>query len=66
MVEGAKGEKKGASNGKLTNLINRLSTKISDKKYSFMLDESQTYQSIDYLKTFMLNMMGNSEKKYEY
>lgn len=63
MVEGTKGEKKGPSNGKLTNLINRLSTKISDKKYSFMLDESSDYQSITYLKEFMSNMMDNDEKK---
>ena len=43
--------KQGPHNGKLTNLVNRLQSKIDDKKYAFVFDESATI-SHEYLNIF--------------
>lgn len=47
--------------GKLTNLITRLQTKIDDKKYGFVFNESDT-QKADYLNTFIKRIMGKDRK----
>lgn len=61
------GEKKGQEKtkhgqyyGKLTNLITRLQTKIDDKKYNFVFDESQTLDSV-YLNKFINEIMGRDK-----
>lgn len=55
--------KKGQYNGKLTNLIMRLQTKMDDKKYGFVFNEDET-QSERYLNEFTRKIMGvDSSKK---
>lgn len=47
--------------GKLTNLINRLQSKIDDKKYAFVFDEQGTGNH-EYLNRFADSIMGFNEK----
>lgn len=54
--------KKGQYNGKLTNLIIRLQTKMDDKKYGFVFDEVDT-QKDSYLKTFADRIIGSGSGK---
>ena len=55
--------KKGQYNGKLTNLIMRLQTKVDDKKYGFIFNEDET-QDESYLNEFTRKIMGvDSSKK---
>ena len=55
--------KKGQYNGKLTNLIMRLQTKMDDKKYGFVFNEDET-QDESYLNEFTRKIMGvDSSKK---
>lgn len=55
--------KKGQYNGKLTNLIMRLQTKMDDKKYGFVFNEDET-QDESYLNEFTKKIMGvDSSKK---
>ena len=54
--------KKGQYNGKLTNLIMRLQTKMDDKKYGFVFDEADT-QNDSYLKTFANRIIGADSGK---
>ena len=55
--------KKGQYNGKLTNLIMRLQTKMDDKKYGFVFNEDET-QNESYLNEFTRKIMGvDSSKK---
>lgn len=55
--------KKGQYNGKLTNLITRLQTKMDDKKYGFVFNEDET-QNESYLNEFTRKIMGvDSSKK---
>lgn len=62
------GEKKGQEKtrqgqyyGKLTNLITRLQTKMDDKKYAFVFNESETNHH-KYLNKFVDTVMGNDKK----
>ena len=54
--------KKGQYNGKLTNLIMRLQTKMDDKKYGFVFDETDT-QKDSYLKIFADRIIGTDSRK---
>ncbi len=54
--------KKGQYNGKLTNLIMRLQTKMDDKKYGFVFDETDT-QKDSYLKIFTDRIIGADSGK---
>lgn len=55
--------KKGQYNGKLTNLIMRLQTKVDDKKYGFIFNEDET-QDESYLNEFTRKIMDvDSSKK---
>lgn len=54
--------KKGKYNGKLTNLIMRLQTKMDDKKYGFVFDETDT-QKDSYLKIFADRIIGTDSGK---
>lgn len=49
--------KQGNNFGKLTNLINRLQSKINDKKYNFIFDDSSC-NSHTYLNDFATRIMG--------
>lgn len=60
--KGQEKTKRGQYYDKLTNLITRLQTKMDDKKYGFVFNESDT-QTYDYLKVFAEKVMGNSSGK---
>lgn len=47
---------------KLTNLITRLRTKMDDKNYGFVFNESET-TDVGYLNQFATRIMGNGEHK---
>lgn len=53
-------KKQGANYDKLTNLITRLQSKIDDKKYAFVFDESGT-NSHEYLNTFAHMVLDNCD-----
>lgn len=59
--KGQEKTKQGQYYGKLTNLITRLQTKIDDKKYGFVFNESNTINEA-YLKDFMLEIMGQDKR----
>jgi hypothetical protein len=52
--------KKGQYYDKLTNLITRLRTKLDDKKYAFIFNESNTFDA-NYLNQFAARIMGNEK-----
>lgn len=54
--------KRGQYYDKLTNLITRLRTKMDDKKYGFIFNESDT-QNAEYLNCFAKRIMGNNSKR---
>lgn len=59
--QGQEKTKQGQYNGKLTNLITRLQTKIDDKKYNFIFNEESTNQA-NYLNHFVSEIMNNDSK----
>lgn len=59
--KGQEKTKQGQYYGKLTNLITRIQTKIDDKKYGFVFNESKTMKS-NYLNEFMNEIMGTDNK----
>lgn len=59
--KGQEKTKQGQYHGKLTNLITRLQTKIDDKKYGFVFNETDTLRS-DYLNDFIDKIMGLDKK----
>lgn len=59
--KGQEKTKQGQYYGKLTNLITRIQTKIDDKKYGFVFNESKTMKS-SYLNEFMNEIMGTDNK----
>lgn len=54
--------RQGPSYAKLTNLINRLKTKIDDKKYAFVFDDSDC-SNHTYLNCFAHKLLDNDVKK---
>ena len=54
--------KKGQYNGKLTNLLMRLQTKMDDKKYAFVFNESET-QNDSYLNFFANQIIDYNSKR---
>ncbi|WP_276630660.1 ATP-binding protein, partial [Terrisporobacter hibernicus] len=59
--KGQEKTKQGQYYGKLTNLITRLQTKLDDKKYGFVFNESDTVRA-GYLNEFMAKIMGKDKK----
>lgn len=59
--KGQEKTKQGQYNGKLTNLITRLQTKMDDKKYNFIFNEESTNQA-NYLNHFVSEIMDNNSK----
>lgn len=59
--QGQNKTKQGQYYGKLMHLITRLQTKIDDKKYGFVFNETDTIK-IDYLKDFIDEIMGQGKK----
>lgn len=54
--------KQGAGYGKLTNLINRLQTKMDDKKYGFVFSDNN-YQDVNYLYTVIHTLLDNQDNR---
>ncbi len=57
MVPGARGEKQGTYNGKLTRFIQRLETKQKDKRLNFMFASEDDLLSYDYMSTLCSKLM---------
>ncbi|MDY3031584.1 MAG: ATP-binding protein [Clostridia bacterium] len=57
MVPGARGEKQGTYNGKLTRFIQRLETKQKDKRLNFMFAADDALLSYDYMSVLCSKLM---------
>lgn len=57
MVPGARGEKQGTYNGKLTRFIQRLETKQKDKRLNFMFASEESLLSYDYMSVLCSELM---------
>lgn len=62
MVQGARSEKQGPFNGKLTRFIQRLNSKISDKRLSFLFDPSENLLQMTYLDEVIEKLIGCESK----
>ena len=60
MVPGARGEKQGPYNGKLTRFIQRLETKRGDKRLNFMFSSDESLLSYDYMVELCAKLMAPS------
>lgn len=60
MVLGARGEKQGPYNGKLTRFIQRLETKQKDKRLNFMFSGDESLLSYDYMAELCTKLMAPS------
>ena len=58
MVPGVRGEKQGPLNGKLTRFIQRLESKISDKRLNFIFNSSSQLQKHDWFEGLARVLMG--------
>lgn len=63
MVEGSRAPKQGPFNGKLTRFIQRLNTKMSDKRLSFLFNESNDLLKLDYLDELAEKLIGWSSNE---
>lgn len=63
MVQGAKGEKQGPLNGKLTRFIQRLKSKESDKRLNFLFNSSDKLSDYDWFSTLAETIMDFGNKK---
>ena len=62
MVQGARSEKQGHFNGKLTRFIQRLNSKISDKRLSFLFNPSGNLLQMTYLDEVIEKLIGCESK----
>lgn len=62
MVQGARSEKQGPFNGKLTRFIQRLNSKISDKRLSFLFEPSENLLQMTYLDEIIEKLIGCESK----
>lgn len=58
MVQGARSEKQGPLNGKLTRFIQRLESKISDKRLNFLFSDDTSLQDYDWLAKLIEKLLG--------
>ncbi|WP_277239881.1 ATP-binding protein [Merdimonas faecis] len=61
MVPGARGDKAGPFNGKLTRFNQRLENKMSDKRVGFMFSLTDEEKKSDWLQSFCKQLMGTSQ-----
>lgn len=63
MVQGARGEKQGPLNGKLTRFIQRLESKQMDKRLNFIFNSAKELQSYDWFEILAEKLLdfGNSK-----
>lgn len=60
MVEGARTEKKGPFNEKLTRFIQRLESKMGDRRLNFLFNEDNNLLEYDYMEYLCKKMMDSS------
>lgn len=60
MVPGARGEKQGDFNGKLSRMISRLENKISDRRLGFMFHGGVDVLDFSWLEKFVTAVLGSS------
>ncbi|MBP8135457.1 MAG: ATP-binding protein [Rhodoferax sp.] len=60
MVPGARGEKQGDFNGKLSRMISRLENKISDRRLGFMFHGGVDVLDFSWLEKFITAVLGSS------
>lgn len=60
MVPGARGEKQGDFNGKLSRMISRLENKISDRRLGFMFNSGGDVLDFSWLEKFTTAVLGSS------
>lgn len=60
MVPGARGEKQGTYNGKLTRFIQRLETKQKDKRLNFLFSNDESLLNYDYMSVLCSKLMQPS------
>lgn len=58
MVAGARGEKQGPLNGKLTRFVQRLESKITDKRLNFLFNDSASLLAYDWLPQLIERLLG--------
>jgi hypothetical protein len=62
MVPGARGEKQGDFNGKLSRMISRLENKISDRRLGFMFNGGGDVLDFSWLEKFTTAVLGSGEE----
>ncbi len=63
MVKGKTGLKQGSLHGKLTRFIQRLDSKISDKRLNFLFNPSSELMAYDWLSSLMEDLLGFDNEK---
>ena len=65
MVEGAKKEKQGPLHGKLTRLIQRLESKVSDKRLNFIFNDGKPLKQYEWLETDLIKKLMDFSSENE-
>lgn len=58
MIQGARGEKQGSLNGKLTRFVQRLESKITDKRLNFLFNGDDSLLAYDWIKNLIERLLG--------
>jgi len=58
MVQGARSEKQGPLNGKLTRFVQRLESKITDKRLNFLFNDDASLVAYDWLPKLIEKLLG--------
>jgi hypothetical protein len=58
MVQGARAEKQGPLNGKLTRFVQRLESKITDKRLNFLFNDADALLAYDWLPKLIEKLLG--------
>lgn len=62
MIHGARGEKQGPLNGKLTRFIQRLESKMSDKRLNFLFNDGPELLAYNWMTQLLDKIMGYGNK----
>lgn len=58
MIQGVRGEKQGPLNGKLTRFVQRLESKITDKRLNFLFNRDDSLLAYDWIKNLIEHLLG--------
>lgn len=58
MIQGVRGEKQGPLNGKLTRFVQRLESKINDKRLNFLFNGDDSLLAYDWIKNLIERLLG--------